>query len=229
LVLVAARRAFQNQLTEFYFMKISTSHVVASRRETQGTGASRRLRRSGKVPGIVYGGANQPIAIEIDHNPILLALKVEAFHSSILNLELDGKSEQVLLRDFQVHPFKAQVLHVDFQRVDANSKLHTKVPLHFIGQEGSPAVKLEGAIVSHVLNDLEVSCLPKDLPEFLEVDLSNLTVAHPVHVSDIKLPSGVTLVTHGQDNPVVATATKAGGASKADDAAAEGGEAAKPA
>ena len=210
-------------------MKISTSHVVASRRETQGTGASRRLRRSGEVPGIVYGGTNQPVSIEMDHNPILLALKVEAFHSSILNLELDGKSEQVLLRDFQMHPFKSQVLHVDFQRVDANSKLHTRVPLHFVGQESSPAVKLEGAIVSHVLNDLEVSCLPKDLPEFLEVDLSNLTLAHPVHISDIKLPAGVTLILHGQDNPVVATASKPGGASAADDAAAQGGEAAKPA
>jgi large subunit ribosomal protein L25 len=122
-----------------------------------------------------------------------------------------------------MHPFKSQVLHVDFQRVDANSKLHTRVPLHFIGQESSPAVKLEGAIVSHVLNDLEVSCLPKDLPEFLEVDLSKLTVAHPVHVSDIKLPSGVALVAHGQDNPVVATATKAGGVASSDDAAAQDG------
>ena len=211
-------------------MKISTSHVVANRRETQGTSASRRLRRSGKVPGIVYGGAAQPISIEMNHNPILLALKVEAFHSSILNLELDGKSEQVLLRDFQMHPFRAQVLHVDFQRVDANSKLHTRVPLHFIGQENSPAVKLEGAMVSHVLNDLEVSCLPQDLPEFLEVNLSNLTTAHPVHVSDIQLPAGVALITHGQDNPVVATASKVGGASSStDDAAAPGGEAAKPA
>ena len=211
-------------------MKISTSHVVANRRETQGTSASRRLRRSGKVPGIVYGGTAQPISIEMNHNPILLALKVEAFHSSILNLELDGKSEQVLLRDFQMHPFRAQVLHVDFQRVDANSKLHTRVPLHFIGQENSPAVKLEGAMVSHVLNDLEVSCLPQDLPEFLEVNLSNLTTAHPVHVSDIQLPAGVALITHGQDNPVVATASKVGGASSStDDAAAPGGEAAKPA
>ena len=211
-------------------MKISTSHVVANRRETQGTSASRRLRRSGKVPGIVYGGAAQPISIEMNHNPILLALKVEAFHSSILNLELDGKSEQVLLRDFQMHPFRAQVLHVDFQRVDANSKLHTRVPLHFIGQENSPAVKLEGAMVSHVLNDLEVSCLPQDLPEFLEVNLSNLTTAHPVHVSDIQLPAGVVLITHGQDNPVVATASKVGGASSSpDDAATPGGEAAKPA
>ena len=211
-------------------MKISTSHVVANRRETQGTSASRRLRRSGKVPGIVYGGAAQPISIEMNHNPILLALKVEAFHSSILNLELDGKSEQVLLRDFQMHPFRAQVLHVDFQRVDANSKLHTRVPLHFIGQENSPAVKLEGAMVSHVLNDLEVSCLPQDLPEFLEVNLSNLTTAHPVHVSAIQVPAGVVLTTHGQDNPVVATASKVGGASSStDDAAAPGGEAAKPA
>jgi large subunit ribosomal protein L25 len=148
----------------------------------------------------------------MDHNPILLSLKAEAFHSSILSLELDGKAEQVLLRDFQMHPYKAQVLHVDFQRVDANAKLHTKVPLHFIGQENSPAVKLEGAIISHILNELEVSCLPKDLPSFLEVDLSGLGLAHPVHVSNIKLPAGVGLVLHGQGDPVVATASKAGGA-----------------
>lgn len=193
-------------------MKVSTSKVVASRRSVQGSGASRRLRRSGKVPGIVYGGATAPVSIEMDHNPIFLSLKAEAFHSSILSLELDGTAEQVLLRDFQMHPFKAQVLHVDFQRVDANAKLHTKVPLHFVGQENSPAVKLEGAIVSHILNELEVSCLPKDLPSFLEVDLSGLSLSHPVHVSNIKVPAGVSLVLHGQTDPVVATASKAGGA-----------------
>jgi len=193
-------------------MKVSTSKVVASRRSVQGSGASRRLRRSGKVPGIIYGGTTAPVSIEMDHNPILLSLKAEAFHSSILSLELDGKAEQVLLRDFQMHPYKAQVLHVDFQRVDANAKLHTKVPLHFIGQENSPAVKLEGAIVSHIINELEVSCLPKDLPSFLEVDLSGLGLAHPVHVSNIKLPAGVSLVLHGQGDPVIATASKAGAA-----------------
>ncbi|MBM3375416.1 MAG: 50S ribosomal protein L25/general stress protein Ctc [Betaproteobacteria bacterium] len=193
-------------------MKVSTSKVVASRRSVQGSGASRRLRRSGKVPGIVYGGTTAPVSIEMDHNPIFLSLKAEAFHSSILSLELDGQAEQVLLRDFQMHPYKAQVLHVDFQRIDVNAKLHTKVPLHFVGQENSPAVKLEAAIVSHILNELEVSCLPKDLPSFLEVDLSGLSLSHPVHVSNIKVPAGVSLVLHGQTDPVVATASKAGGA-----------------
>ncbi|MEY3095327.1 MAG: 50S ribosomal protein L25/general stress protein Ctc [Burkholderiaceae bacterium] len=192
-------------------MKFSTSTVVANRRSAEGSRASRRLRRDGKLPGIVYGGKGEPIAIEMDHNPIFLALKVESFHASILKLELDGKSEQVLLRDFQMHPFKAQVLHIDFQRVEADQLLHKKVPLHFVGQDISPAVKLDAAIVSHVLNELEISCLPKDLPEFIEVDLSKLTVGHSVHVKDITLPAGVSLVTHGQDNPVVATATKPGG------------------
>ena len=192
-------------------MKFSTSKVVATRRSTEGTSASRRLRRSGKLPGIVYGGQGEPVSIEMDHNPILLALKVESFHSSILELELDGKTEPVLLRDFQMHPYKSIVLHVDFQRVDANAELHTRVPLHFIGQESSPAVKRDGAIVSHVMNEVEVKCLPKDLPEFLEVDLSGLTLGHPVHLKDIKVPAGVTILTHGgQDNPVLATASKVG-------------------
>jgi len=198
-------------------MKFSTSTVVATRRSAEGSRASRRLRRDGKLPGIVYGGKGEPIAIEMDHNPIFLALKVESFHASILKLELDGKSEQVLLRDFQMHPFKAQVLHIDFQRVEADQLLHKKVPLHFVGQDISPAVKLDAAMVSHVLNELEISCLPKDLPEFIEVDLSKLTVGHSVHVKDITLPAGVSLVLHGQDNPVVATASKPGGK---DDAAA---------
>ena len=196
-------------------MKISTSHGVATTRSLEGTGASRRLRRAGKLPGIVYGGVAAPVSIELDHNPILLALRMEAFHSSIITLTIDGQDEQVLLRDFQMHPFKQQVLHVDFQRVEASQKLHTKVPLHFVGAEVSPAVKLNGAVVNHVLNEIEVTCLPKDLPEFIEVDLSGMTVGHSVHTNDLKLPAGVTLVLHGQDNPVVATAQKLGGGSEA--------------
>ncbi|NBV89005.1 MAG: 50S ribosomal protein L25/general stress protein Ctc [Betaproteobacteria bacterium] len=196
-------------------MKFSTTKVVATRRSIEGSSASRRLRRNGKLPGIVYGGSTPAVSIEMDHNPILLALKVESFHSSILELDLDGQSEQVLLRDFQMHAYKQQVLHVDFQRVDANAALHTRVPLHFVGQDVSPAIKREGALVSHVMNEVEVSCLPKDLPEFIEVDLSNLSVGHSVHIKDVKIPPGVTLILHGQDNPVVATATKAGGAAGA--------------
>ncbi len=196
-------------------MKISTSKVVASRRSVEGSSASRRLRRANKVPGIVYGGTTAPVSIEMDHNPILLALRIEAFHSHILDLELDGKSEQVILRDFQMHPYKQQVLHIDFQRVDANQKLHTRVPLHFVGAEVSPAVKKDAAVVNHVMNEVEVSCLPKDLPEFIEVDLSGLTVGHSIHARDLKLPAGVSLVLHGQDNPVVVTAQKVGGGDEA--------------
>jgi large subunit ribosomal protein L25 len=171
----------------------------------EGRGASRRLRRGGKAPGIVYGGTGQPTQIELDHNALMLALKKEAFHASILTMKLDGASTQVLLRDVQMHPFRPQVLHVDFQRVDANKKIHMKVPLHFVNGENSPAVKVGGAIVSHVLNEIDISCLPKDLPEFIEVDLGNLEVNHAFKASDLKLPPGVTALTHGRD-PVVATA-----------------------
>lgn len=188
--------------------------VVASSRTVQGSGASRRLRRSGKVPGIVYGSQKTPVNIEIDHNPILLALKVESFHSSILDLELDGKPEQVLLRDYQMHPFKPLVLHVDFQRVDAKQKLQTKVPLHFKNQEVSPAVKLMGAMVSHVMNDVLISCLPKDLPEFIEVDLASLAVGQSVHVRDISFPAGVSPVLHEGENPTIVTTSTPGGAAE---------------
>jgi len=195
--------------------------VVATSRQVQGSGASRRLRRSGKVPGIVYGASKPPVNVEMDHNPVLLALKVESFHASILDLEIDGKKEQVLLRDYQMHPFKPVVLHMDFQRVSADTKLQTKVPLHFKNQENSPAVKLSGAIVSHVLTDVQITCLPKDLPEFIEVDLSELAVGHSIHVRDLVLPSGVSLVLHAGENPTVVTASVPGGG--ADEAApAEG-------
>jgi large subunit ribosomal protein L25 len=198
--------------------------VIATSRQVQGSGASRRLRLSGKVPGIVYGAKKQPVNIEMDHNPMILALKVESFHASILDLEIDGKTEQVLLRDYQMHPFKPIVQHMDFQRVSADIKLQTKVPLHFKNQEVSPAVKLSGAIVSHVLTDVSISCLPKDLPEFIEVDLSGLAVGHSLHARDLVLPAGVSLVLHAGENPTVVTASMPGGG--ADDAAAEGGAAA---
>jgi len=175
-------------------------------RSTQGSGASRRLRRGGKVPGIVYGGGN-PVNIELDHNALFHALNNEKFHSSILAMTLEGKSDRVLLRDVQRHPWKAQVMHVDFQRVDENRPIHMRVPLHFINGDVSPAVKLSSAIISHVLYELDVNCLPKDLPEFIEVDLSNLTAGHALHASDLKLPDGVTAVIRGQNkNPVLASA-----------------------
>ena len=169
--------------------------VVAFERSVQGTGASRRLRNVGKTPGIVYGGSGEPQLIELDHNALFHALKKEAFHSSILDLEVAGKTEKALLRAFQMHPFKPMVLHVDFQRVSATDKIHVKVPLHFMNQETAPGVKLGHGIVNHIVNDLEVSCLPADLPEFIEVDLSGLKKGTSLHLADVKLPKGCLLYT----------------------------------
>jgi large subunit ribosomal protein L25 len=182
--------------------------VVAFERSVQGTGASRRLRNSGKTPGIIYGGKQEsPSAIELDHNALFHALRKEAFHSSILDIELNGKSQKALLRDYQMHPFKPLVLHVDFQRVSATEKIHMRVPLHFKGAEESEAVKFGGAVVSHIANEIEITCLPADLPEFLEVDLSKIVIGQSVHAKDVVLPKGVSLVLHiEQDNPVIANA-----------------------
>ena len=176
---------------------------VAFERAKQGTGASRRLRNTGRTPGIVYGGTGEPSLIELDHNALWHALKKEAFHSSVLDMELAGQAAKVLLRDVQYHPFKQLVLHVDFQRVDANTKLHMKVPLHFSGQEASPAVKTDQCLVNLVVTELEVSCLPADLPEFIAVDLSGLKKGTSLHLNDITLPKGVAAVTHGKANPVL--------------------------
>ena len=179
---------------------------TAFARNTEGRGASRRMRRAGKAPGIVYGGTAQPTPIELDHNALFHALRSETFHSSILTMKLDGTATKVLLRDVQMHPFRNEILHVDFQRIDENKKMHMKVPLHFVNAELSPAVKLSGAIVSHVSTDLDIACLPKDLPAFIEIDLSALEVGHSMHVSAVKLPPGVTVVTRGKTDPVVAAA-----------------------
>ena len=179
---------------------------TAYERTLQGTGASRRLRVAQKVPGIVYGGGT-PAMIELDHNALFFALKKEAFHSSILDMELGGKSEQVLLRDYQMHAFKPIVLHVDFQRVGATTKITKKVPLHFVNEENSPAVKTDGCVISHVLNELNIQCLASQLPEFLTVDLGNMTKGQTLHVNDIALGQGIKVVTHGKPNPVIATAT----------------------
>ena len=182
---------------------------VAFERTKQGTGASRRLRITGRTPGIVYGGAATPEAIELDHNALWHALKKEAFHSSILDMELNGKNTQVLLRDVQYHPFKPLILHVDFQRVDANKPLHMKVPLHFSGQENSQAVKFDKCLINIVFNELEISCLPANLPEFIAVDLSELKKGTSLHVNDLKLPKGVSAVVHGHANPVVVSVVTA--------------------
>lgn len=179
-------------------------NFVAFERAKQGTGASRRLRISGKTPGIVYGGSAEPQRIEVDHNALWHALKKEAFHSSVLDMELAGKTSKVLLRDVQYHPFKQLVLHVDFQRVDEKTKLHMKVPLHYAGAEESPAVKVDKCMVNPVLNDLDVTCMPSDLPEFINVDLSKLEKGGSLHLKDIKLPKGVSAVIRGsQNNPVL--------------------------
>lgn len=165
--------------------------VTAFPRKLQGTGASRRLRNSGRVPGVIYGADKPAQAIEVDQNALLRHLKMEAFHASILDMTVDGAKERVLLRDFQLHPFKKMALHVDFQRVDPSKKIHMRVPLHFMNQEIAPGVKLGGGVMQHVMNDLEVQCLPDALPEFIEVDLKDLELGDSVHVQDLKLPAGV--------------------------------------
>ena len=177
---------------------------TAFERSKQGTGASRRLRITGRTPGIVYGGTATPQLIEIDHNALWHALKKEAFHSSVLTMDIGGTESPVLLRDVQVHPFKQLILHVDLQRVDATTKLHMKVPLHFFGDENSPAIKTEGCIANHVLSELDVLCLPGDLPEFIKVDLSGLRKGSSLHLAEVQMPKGVSVVRHGGDkNPVV--------------------------
>lgn len=179
--------------------------IVANTRKTQGSGASRRLRRADKLPGILYGGSEQPTLIALEHNPIFFALKKEKFHASILTMELDGKDELCVLRDFQLHPYKPQVLHIDFQRVNPNEPVVMSIPLHFYGQENSPAVKIDKALINRVLSAIEVSCLPKDLPEFVDVDLSGLTAHDTLRVLDIKLPEGVKAVVRANSNPPVVT------------------------
>ncbi|MCU0814001.1 MAG: 50S ribosomal protein L25/general stress protein Ctc [Burkholderiaceae bacterium] len=179
---------------------------TAYERALQGTGASRRLRNAGKVPGIVYG-AGEPKTIELDHNALFFALKKEAFHSSILEMDLAGQVEKVLLRDFQMHAWKQQVLHVDFQRVDETTRLRKKVPLHFTGEENSPAVKTDKCLISHVATEIEVECLASQLPEFITIDLSNLVKNQSLHASDLKLPAGIKAVRRGTLNPVIAAVT----------------------
>ncbi|MBS0467483.1 MAG: 50S ribosomal protein L25/general stress protein Ctc [Proteobacteria bacterium] len=177
---------------------------VAFERAKQGTGASRRLRITGKAPGIVYGGSAEPQLIELDHNALWHALKKEAFHSSILDMELNGQTSKVLLRDVQYHPFKQQVLHVDFQRVDDKTRVHLKVPLHFEGLENSPAVKGEGCTVTPVIHEVDVMCMPSQLPEFITVDLSGLTSKSALGLQSLTIPHGVQLVVRGSNkNPAL--------------------------
>ena len=178
--------------------------IVATTRNLQGTGASRRLRITGKTPGILFGAGQDAVKIEVDHNNLFHALKKEAFHTSILDLELDGQTTKVVLRDVQFHPFKQLVLHVDFQRVDASTRIHLKVPLHFEGADQSPAVKAEGCTVTPLVHELDVICMPAQLPEFIKVDLSQLTAKSSLGVQNLALPNGVKAVVRGSNkNPAL--------------------------
>ncbi len=177
---------------------------VAFERTQQGTGASRRLRSADKVPGIVYG-AGEPTLIELDHNALYFALKKEAFHSTILEMELGGKEHKVLLRDFQMHPWKQNVLHIDFQRIDERTRIKKKVPLHFVGEENSEAVKTDKCLVNHVVNEIEIECLASKLPEFITVDLSHLKKGDTVHLRDLKLDAGIKPIRHGRKDITLAS------------------------
>jgi large subunit ribosomal protein L25 len=193
--------------------------ITATLRSAKGTGASRRLRRESKVPGVVYGAGKDAVSVEFDAKALFMEFRHEAFHASIIDLNLDGKKESVLLRDYQLHPVRSTLQHIDFQRVSATEKIHVKVPFHFVNAEIAPGVKLGGGIVAHINTEADVSCLAKDLPEFIEVDLANLDMGHSIHLSEIKLAKGVEFVqlAHGNDLAVASIAKTRG--SVADDAA----------
>lgn len=194
-----------------------TIEINAVKRDAKGTGASRRLRRAGSVPGVVYGGGKEAVTLEFNAKDLFLQFRHEAFHASVLNLNVDGKKESVLLRDYQMHPVRNTIQHIDFQRVSATEKIHVKVPFHFINADVAPGVKIGGGIVAHVQTEADVSCLAKDLPEFIEVDVAKLEMGHSIHLSQIKLPKGVEFVqlAHGDDAAVASIAKTRGGVSDA--------------
>ena len=180
---------------------MSSSFLInAEMRENLGKGASRRLRHAGKVPAIIYGFGSEPVSVTLDHSKIIHNLEEETFYSQILEISLNGKTERVVLRDLQRHPAKALIMHMDFQRVNENEAMHVHIPLHFIGEDICPGVKLESGAVSHQTTEVEISCLPKDLIEFIEVDVSALNIGDSIHLTDLKLPEGVSLValSHGE-------------------------------
>lgn len=194
--------------------------INAVKRDVKGTGASRRARRAGNVPGVVYGGGLAAVNLEMNHKELFLQFRHEAFHASILDLIMDGKKESVLLRDYQMHPVRNTIQHIDFQRVSANEKIHVKVPFHYLHEDSAPGVKIGGGIVAHILTEAEVSCLPKDLPEFIEVNLSALEIGQSVHLSQITLPKGVEFVALAHDNDAaVAAIAKTRGGVSSDEAA----------
>ena len=183
-------------------MKIEINAVL---REAKGTGASRRLRHEGKVPGVLYGGKDDAKSIELNAKDLFMQFKHEAFHASILTLNLDGKKESVLLRDYQMHPVRNNIQHIDLQRIDENKKLSVKIPFHFLNEDVAPGVKLEGGVVSHIMVDVDISCLPKDLPTYIEVDMIALSIGDSIRLSDIKVPEGVELTTLSEDNDPTVT------------------------
>ncbi|RLJ67927.1 50S ribosomal protein L25/general stress protein Ctc [Sulfurisoma sediminicola] len=191
--------------------------INATKRELQGTSASRRLRRASRVPGILYGGTAQPQSIEFDHNELFQHLRKEAFYSSVLTMNVDGAKEMCLLRDVQRHAYKPLILHVDFQRIDATHAIHQKVPLHFVNADIAPGVKLSGGMVQHVMTEVDVKCLPKDLPTFIEVDLKDLVGGASIHVTQLTMPAGVTPVLHRGEDPVVAAVVVRGGGAAAEE------------
>lgn len=195
--------------------------INATKRELQGSSASRRLRRAGRVPGILYGGTAAPLMVEFDHNELFQAMRKEAFRSSVLNMNVDGAKEMCLLRDVQMHAYKLQIKHVDFQRIDATHAIHQKVRLHFINADIAPGVKTEGGMVQHVMTELDVKCLPKDLPGFIEVDLKDLAAGQSLHMSQVKLPAGVEVVHHGEGDPVVVAIVLRGAGAPADEVVVE--------
>lgn len=183
--------------------------INANVRELKGTGASRRLRHAGKTPGVLYGGDKEAISLEIDSKELFMQFRHEAFHASILTLNLAGKKEAVILRDFQMHPVRNNIVHIDFQRINENEKISVKVPFHFINEETAPGVKLEGGLISHIMTEIDISCLPKDLPQYIEVDMSALSIGDSIHLSEVKVPEGVELTTLSDENdPAITSISK---------------------
>lgn len=194
----------------------------AEPRDAKGTGASRRLRNAGKIPTIMYGAGKEPVMLSLDHNAIYRNSQNEAFYTSILTVNVNGQKEQAVLRDMHMHPVKARIDHIDLQRISATEKLHMRVPLHFVGTDVAPGVKLKGGIVSHLMNEVDVTCLPHQLPEHLTVDMSSMDLGDSVHLTDIPLPEGVTIssLAHGGDDLAVATITLVRAAIEAEQEAA---------
>ena len=183
--------------------------INAKERKSKGTGASRRLRHEGITPGILYGGVKDAISLEIDSKELFMQFRHEAFHASILTLNLEGKKESVILRDFQMHPVRNNIQHIDFQRINENEKINVKVPFHFVNEDTAPGVKLEGGLVSHIMTEIDILCLPKDLPQYIEVDLGELAMGESIHLSEVTVPEGVELTTLTDENdPAITSISK---------------------